>query len=75
MPLTPRDLVHKLCGHDTQSANSLLRIMQTAIRNFFLAAGFLAVAIIYYWKNWSAELPILGEDHAIYLLTADHMSP
>ncbi|MCR4297329.1 MAG: hypothetical protein NUV75_01050 [Gallionella sp.] len=49
--------------------------MQTAIRNFLLAAGFLAVAIFYYWMNWSAELPILGGDHAVYLLTADHMSP
>ena len=49
--------------------------MQTAIRNFLLATGFLAVAIFYYWMNWSAELPILGGDHAVYLLTADHMSP
>lgn len=49
--------------------------MQTAVRNFLLAASFLAVAIFYYWMNWFAELPILGGDHAVYLLTADHMSP
>ena len=49
--------------------------MQAAVRNFLLAAGLLAVAIFYYWMNWSAEVPILGGDHAVYLLTADHMSP
>lgn len=47
--------------------------MQTAIRNFLLAAGFLAAAIFYYLMNWPAEVPILGGDHAVYLLTADQL--
>ena len=49
--------------------------MQTAVRNFLLTAGFLAVAIFYYWMNWPVEVTILGGDHAVYLLTADHPSP
>jgi hypothetical protein len=44
--------------------------MQTAIRNSLLAAGFLAVAIFYYWINWSAEVPILGGNHAVYFSEA-----
>jgi len=48
--------------------------MRTAIRNFVLVAGFLAAAIFNYWMNWPVEVPILGGDHAVYLLTADHVS-
>jgi len=47
--------------------------MQTAARIFLLAAGFLAAAIFYYWMNWSAEVPILGGDHAVYFLMADQL--
>ncbi len=47
--------------------------MQTAIRNSLLVAGFLAAPIFYYWMNWSAEVPILGGDHAVYFLTADQL--
>ncbi len=49
--------------------------MQTAIRNALLAIGLLAVAIFYYWMNWSSEVPILGGDHSVYLLAADFLSP
>lgn len=35
--------------------------MQTTVRNFLLAAGFLAVAVLRYWMSWwSAEVPILA---------------
>jgi len=40
-----------------------------------LVAGFLAIAAFYYWINWSTELPVLGGDHAAYLLMADYFSP
>lgn len=49
--------------------------MQTAVRNFLLAAGFLAVAILYYWINWSVEPPIQGRGHVVYLRTAGHILP
>ncbi|MHB8534700.1 MAG: hypothetical protein ACYDBW_04565 [Sulfuricaulis sp.] len=35
----------------------------------------LATAIFYYWLNWSADIPVLGGDHAAYLLIADLFSP
>ena len=49
--------------------------MHVAIRNFLLAGGFLAITVFYYWMSWSPEVPILGGDHAVYLLAADYLSP
>lgn len=43
--------------------------------NAFVGVVFLAVAAFYYWLNWSSEIPVLGGDHAVYLLAADLMSP
>lgn len=44
-------------------------------KNSFLTVGFLAISSFYYWLNWSSEVPILGGDHAAYLLMADYLSP
>lgn len=41
----------------------------------FLAIGFVAISTFYYWLHWSSAVPILGGDHAVYLLAADHLSP
>ena len=49
--------------------------MYLVIRNSFLVAAILATAIFYYWLNWTSEVPVLGGDHADYLLTADVLSP
>lgn len=49
--------------------------MQTAIRNALLVTGLLVIASFYYWMSWSPEVPVLGGDHAVYLLMADYLSP
>jgi hypothetical protein len=46
-----------------------------SIRNVLLAVVFIAIAVFYYWLNWSSSIPVLGGDHADYLLTADLFSP
>jgi len=46
-----------------------------SIRNALLAAVFIAIAVFYYWLNWSSDVTVLGGDHADYLLTADLFSP
>jgi len=49
--------------------------MQTVTRNSLLVTGLLVIASFYYWMSWSSEVPVLGGDHAVYLLMADYLSP
>jgi len=49
--------------------------MYLAVRNSLLVAAIVATAIFYYSLNWSHDVPVLGGDHADYLLTADLFSP
>lgn len=49
--------------------------MFLAVRNSFFVAAIIATAIFYYWLNWTPDVPVLGGDHADYLLTADLFSP
>lgn len=41
----------------------------------FYLAVFASVAAFYFFLTWSSHLPVLGGDHAVYLLMADHFSP
>lgn len=44
-------------------------------RNFFYLVTFASIAAFYFFLTWSPHLPVLGGDHAVYLLMADHFSP
>jgi hypothetical protein len=45
------------------------------VRNLLFAFGFIAICAFYYWLHWTSTVPILGGDHAAYLLAADYFSP
>ena len=44
-------------------------------KNLLLVFGFAVISVFYYWLQWSSALPVLGGDHAAYLLMADRLSP
>ncbi|MHB8534699.1 MAG: hypothetical protein ACYDBW_04560 [Sulfuricaulis sp.] len=48
--------------------------MYTTARNSLLILSFIVVAVFYYFLTWSSGLPLLGGDHPVYLLMADHFS-
>ena len=48
--------------------------MHASVRNSLLILSFAAISVFYYFLTWSSELPILGGDHPVYLLMADHLS-
>jgi len=48
--------------------------MPASARNSLLIFSFVAIAVFYFFLTWSSELPILGGDHPVYLLMADHLS-
>ncbi len=50
-------------------------MIQASTKALLLSLGFLVVSIFYYWLHWSSAIPVLGGDHAAYLLMADHFSP
>lgn len=47
----------------------------STLRNTFYLAVFSLISAFYYFLQWSPSPPILGGDHAAYLLMADYLSP
>ena len=50
-------------------------MVHVSSRNLLLTFGFTVVAVFYYWLQWSSSIPVLGGDHAAYLMMADRLSP
>lgn len=50
-------------------------MIQVSAKALLFSTGFLVISIFYYWLHWSSAIPVLGGDHAAYLLMADHFSP
>lgn len=46
-----------------------------SIKSLLLVFALAIVSVCYYWLQWSPVIPILGGDHAAYLLMADQFSP
>ena len=52
----------------------MTKMRHMTARNWLPFLGFAVIAVFYYFLTWSPELPILGGDHPVYLLMADHLS-
>ncbi len=46
-----------------------------SLKNLLFAFGLAVISVFYYWLHWSSTIPVLGGDHAAYLLMADYLSP